>query len=149
MKMETDLASAHLTRTASRDPELTYNKMTISNLSKISEPHITWSKYLTSGNADKGFDFKRYFELIGRNEVEMGEVNVSCVDAIKKASSVCSSPVLNHYLCFHAANSCAPHLSREFVNAHFAFHDKELKGTTDIRYADYHIQALTTRQTHK
>jgi putative endopeptidase len=137
MKMEIDLASSHLTRTATRDPELTYNKMTIANLTKISEPHMTWNNYLTSGKAGTGFDFQRYFELIGRNEEQMGEINVSCVDAIKKASAVSSSPAFAHYLCFHAVDSSAPHLSREFVNAHFAFHDKELKGTTDIRCVSY------------
>ena len=130
---ETSLASAHLTRTASRDPELTYNKMSIANLSKITQPDITYSGYLTTGVAPQGFEWKKYFSLIGRDEESMGDVNAACVDALKKASLLSTSPSLPHYLCFHAVNSSAQHLSSEFVTAHFNFHDKELKGTAEIR----------------
>jgi predicted metalloendopeptidase len=132
--LETALASAHLTRTAGRDPELTYNKMSISHLATITQPDITYAQYLTTGVAEKGFDWKKYFALIGRDETAMGDVNAACVDALKKASVLSASPSLPHYLCFHAVNSSAQHLSSEFVNAHFNFHDKELKGTTEIRY---------------
>ena len=132
--LETALASAHLTRTAGRDPELTYNKMSISHLATITQPDITYAQYLTTGVAQKGFDWKKYFALIGRDEVAMGDVNAACVDALKKASLLSASPALPHYLCFHSVNSSAQHLSSEFVNAHFNFHDKELKGTTEIRY---------------
>jgi putative endopeptidase len=40
---------------------------------------------------------------------------------------------MSHYLCFHAVNMCAPHLSDAFVNTHFEFHEKVLSGTTEIR----------------
>ena len=132
--LETSLASAHLTRTASRDPELTYNKMSISSLSILTQPDLTYPVYLTTGKAPTGFDWQKYFTLIGKNEEHMGEVNVSCVDAMKRVSVISSSPALPHYLCFHAGNSCAAHLSSAFVNAHFDFHDKVLKGTLEIRY---------------
>ena len=51
---ETLLASAHLTRTASRDPELTYNKMNIAQLSKITQPDLTWESYLATGGPPRG-----------------------------------------------------------------------------------------------
>ena len=139
--LETSLASAHLTRTASRDPELTYNKMSIPLLSILTQPELTYAVYLTTGKAPKGFDWQKYFTLIGKSEEQMGEVNVSCVDAMKRVSEISSSPALPHYLCFHAGNSCAAHLSGAFVNAHFEFHDKVLKGTVEIRFVTH----ITTR----
>ena len=122
--LETSLASAHLTRTASRDPELTYNKMSIAHLAKITQPEITYSGYLTTGTAPKGFEWQKYFSLLGKDEESMGDINAACVDALKKASLLSKSPSLPHYLCFHAVNSSAQHLSGEFVTAHFNFHDK-------------------------
>jgi hypothetical protein len=46
---ETSLASSHLTKTASRDPELTYNKMSVQSLSVLTQPPLLWPAYLASG----------------------------------------------------------------------------------------------------
>ena len=133
MAFETALASAHLTRTASRDPELTYNKMSISELCKITTPALTWSSYLSTGKETPGIDWIKYFEMIGRNAQLLGDINLSTIDALKKASELISSPVLTDYLTFHTVNCSAQHLSSQFVNAYFEFHEKELKGTLEIR----------------
>ena len=42
--------------------------------------------------------------LAGKPEDELGYVNVSTVDAIKRVLELMSSPALPHYLAFHVAN---------------------------------------------
>jgi predicted metalloendopeptidase len=49
LELETSLASSHLTKTASRDPELTYNKMSVQSLSVLTQPPLLWPAYLASG----------------------------------------------------------------------------------------------------
>jgi putative endopeptidase len=61
--LETSLAQSHLTRTDSRDPERTYNKMSVPNLSVLTQPELTWASYLATGNPPKGIDWTRYFRL--------------------------------------------------------------------------------------
>jgi predicted metalloendopeptidase len=73
------------------------------------------------------------YESIGTSAEDIGEINVSTVEALKKASLLSSSQTMPHYLCFHAVNMCAPHLSDAFVTTHFEFHEKVLSGTTEIR----------------
>ena len=133
MEFETLLAKAHLTRTASRDPELTYNKMSITELVTLTQPELLWANYLSSGKPSVGIEWKKYFSLIGKSAELMGDVNVSTIDALKQASFLASSSTLPDYLAFHAVNSCAQHLSSHFVNAHFEFHETVLKGTNEIR----------------
>jgi predicted metalloendopeptidase len=138
---EMALAEAHLTRTAARDPELTYNKMSIQQLVDATQPALTWPAYLsgtTGATSQPKLDWVRYFELIGKAPAVMGDVNVAMVAAMKRAAELAANSgglaaALPHYLSFHVANSYAPHLSAAFVDAHFAFHEKELKGTTEIR----------------
>lgn len=130
---ETALASAHLTRTESRDPEKTFNKMTLRQLVKSTAPPLTWSAYLTKGCIAGPFDWYRYFELIGKPEDDLGYVNAAMVDALKKVTEQISSPSLRHYLAFHVANEFAPHLSEDFTQLQFQFYEKELKGTAEIK----------------
>ena len=132
MLMETAFASAFLTRTACRDPELTYNKMSIVDLKALTRSEPSWRSYLARG-APNDLQWDEYFETIGKPSQEMGEVNVGMVDAIKRMNVVVNHPSLEHYLVFHCLNSYAPHLTREFVETHFNFHEKELKGTAEQR----------------
>jgi hypothetical protein len=64
--LETSLASSHLTKTASRDPELTYNKMSVQSLSVLTQPPLLWPAYLATGQPPKGIDWVKYFKSIGR-----------------------------------------------------------------------------------
>ena len=129
LEFEIQLASCHLTRTAARDPQLTYNKMSINDLNRRSKSHpITWSQYLSTG-LPPPFDWKKYFAAVGKDEVAMGEINVATVDAITSVASMLESPFLPHYLAFHVANSFATNLGSAFVDLHFEFFDQYLKGT--------------------
>lgn len=162
-QLETDLAGAHLTRTACRDPELTYNKKTLEDLQTLcasaaakrhtemqisSSPGVTWSEYLTkplsaltpppSAEAlDKLFNWEEYFELIGKKKDELGEINVATIRGIEKAFELlCLSetPALQHYLVFHTVLSFSDcHLPMVFKEAHFQFYETVLKGTTEMK----------------
>lgn len=132
MHMETTFAAAFLTKTACRDPELTFNKMTIPELEALTRSQLTWPTYLTRG-CSENFNWVDYFEAVGKSSHEMGDVNVGMVDAMKKVNYMANHPSFYHYLVFHCINSFAPHLTKEFVEAHFMFHEKELKGTAEQR----------------
>jgi putative endopeptidase len=132
-EFERSLAESHLTRTESRDPELTYNKMSLSALVDLCSSANT-----EENTPFSGIDWYQYFSRIGKSEDLLGEINISAINAIKKASELCKS-VLNsnkhehfyHYLIFHSVDSNANHLSKEFVEASFNFYEKELKGTSE------------------
>jgi putative endopeptidase len=130
---ETALAKLHLTRTESRDPKLTYNKMNILDLVKrCKNVPLEWSKYLATGIPDMKFDWLQYFEMIGKPALEMGDINVSSINAVTRFMQLLDNDALEHYLLFHVLNSFAPHLSDDFVQAHFQFHEKDLKGTSEM-----------------
>ena len=67
-----------LNTTASRDPELTYNKMSIERLAAVTTPPLDWSTYLVRGITiphDNDWNWSKYFSLIGKAPEVMGEVN--------------------------------------------------------------------------
>lgn len=134
LAFETQLANAHLTRTASRDPLLTFNKMSVAKLSTMSRPQLSWAEYLSSGvQSDKWINWEAYFAAIGKSAELLGDINVSAVQAITTLSTIISAPknalALQHYLVFHCLNSFAAHLPAAFGDAQFEFFEKELKGT--------------------
>lgn len=134
LQYETSLASLHLTRAESRDPNRTFNKMSVDQLMKISKPALTWAAYLAKGPETSSlFDWHRYFELIGKSSFQLGDVNVAMVDAVTGFPSLLASStsVLQHYLTFHCVNSFCAHLSRPFSITHFEFHEKFLQGTQE------------------
>lgn len=134
---EKELAESHLTRTLCRDAQLTYNKMSIAALQELVTPPLSWASYLARGVNDgtkrSCFDWSRYWEIVGKPVSQLGDVNVACVDAIKKASVLCFSPALPHYLAFHIVLKNAKHLPRSFTDLHFRFFEKTLQGTTEIK----------------
>eukprot|EP01038_Epipyxis_sp_PR26KG_P009015 gene9015-12158_t len=123
------LTYAQMTRTAYRDPDLTYNRMNIETLVSLTKPTITWPMYLTKGSHVKEFDWRKYFCLIGKSPDELGNINVAMVDSIKNFPNLLQDPRLPNYLIFQSLDSYAMHLSSDFVHAHFNFHERELKGT--------------------
>eukprot|EP01038_Epipyxis_sp_PR26KG_P004814 gene4814-6744_t len=138
-KFELSLASSHLTRTAARDPELTFNKMNINKLKSITTPAFTWSSYLANGSSSSlnnnhnkpKFDWNLYFTTIGKSAHELGEINVAMIDAMKHFPTILNSSAFVPYLIFHTINNLAPHLQSTFVDTHFNLHEKELKGTSE------------------
>jgi putative endopeptidase len=137
--LETKLAKSHLTRTQRRDPKVTYNKFSLSTLEKFCSPPLTWSRYLARGVNNSPpppheFSWKSYFNHLTSRD--LGEMNVSTVEAIKAAVEVINfTPIdeLVPYLVFHVVLHFSAHLSKEFTSLHFEFFEKTLKGTQELK----------------
>lgn len=113
MKIETRLAKAGNTRTENRDPEATYNKMTIAELKKITAK----------------FDWDTFFT--GINLTNPGDVNVCQPKFIKEVGKIVSDTnieELKTYLKWNIINGIAGTLSKEFVNEQFEFNSKFMNG---------------------
>jgi putative endopeptidase len=121
--LEYSLAEAHMTRTENRDPHETYNKMSIAELS--------------TKCCNDQFDFASYFLAATGKDVEgLGDINVVNTKALERAAKVasCAEPeTLLAYLCWKVVVSCAPYLSKAFVDQHFDFFEKTMMGTTEIK----------------
>ena len=120
--VELRLAEAHMTRTECRDPEATYNKMSVADLT----------------DRKKGaFDFGAY--LLGstnKSEEDLGDINVRNVGALERAAEVASSidsNSLSYYLKWRAVSSFAPYLSKAFVDENFDFFERTLSGTQEMK----------------
>ncbi|MEW6195380.1 MAG: M13 family metallopeptidase [Bacteroidota bacterium] len=118
MNIETRLAKASNTRLQNRDPEKTYNKMSIRQLKKISE----------------GFDWDVYFEGLGIENPNV--VVVGQPQFFEEIGKMMNDVKLNDwmvYLKWHMINNAANALSSDFVNEHFNFYGKFLNGTKALQ----------------
>lgn len=121
-KLEEQLAERHMTRTECRDPEATYNKMTLADLNQTCNHAFAFDSYLLGST--------------GKTQEELGDINVRNVEALKRVAHVLSSvdaDTLRSYLQWRAVSSCAPYLSKVFVNENFEFYEKVLSGTTELK----------------
>jgi putative endopeptidase len=121
-QLEQSLAKAHMTKTENRDPQTTYNKMTIDHLSEICERKFDFASYLKAAT--------------GKSVDELGEVNVRNVQAIQCAAALAAEidpEVLEGYLRWKTVCSCAPYLGSNFVQKHFDFYEGVLQGTKEMK----------------
>lgn len=120
--MELRLAEAHMTKTECRDPEATYNKMSVADLVELG-----------SG----AFDFASYFVgATGKSAEELGDINCRNTEALKRVAEVASTiepEVLSIYLRWASVKSCAPYLSKAFVEENFDFFERTLSGTEEMK----------------
>lgn len=120
--LELALAEKHMTKTENRDPHATYNKMTVATLTETCKG---------------AFDFESYFRgSTGKSVEELGDINVRNVAAIECMAEVIStvdSNVLSDYLRWGAIKSCAPYMSKAFVDENFRFFETVLMGTAEIK----------------
>jgi putative endopeptidase len=118
LALETALAEHHWTRTANRDRDATYNKMSISEL-RESAPAFDWSGYLAAG---------------GLTDVDT--VIVRQPDYLPRATELLAATqigAIREYLAFHALDQAAPLLSSPFDDAHFEFRGRTLQGLREQR----------------
>tara|TARA_B110000046_G_scaffold112201_1_gene119314 strand:+ start:3335 stop:5377 length:2043 start_codon:yes stop_codon:yes gene_type:complete len=116
--MEKSLAEISMTRVERRDPELTYNKLSFSELQKLTS-EINWGSQ---------------FSLIGLNNVQnvvVGQPNFfKGLNKMLKDIPVSDWKVYSRWKLIDAY---ASNLSSEFVNANFDFFGKTLSGTEVIK----------------
>ncbi|HTL33889.1 MAG TPA: M13-type metalloendopeptidase [Kofleriaceae bacterium] len=116
--LEEKLAKTHWTRIQNRDPQKTYNKMTVAELQKTA-PGIDWKPWLKAVGYEKETAF-----------------NVNQPTAITGLAKLVKSESLatwKDYLAFHALSEAAPYLSKNFVDTRFEFYGKTLSGTPQIK----------------
>lgn len=118
MRIETELAQAHITREMRRQPELNYHKMLVPDLNTQVAP----------------FEWAYYFEEMGAAGLD--SLNVSQIEPVKTAIAIIGREplkALQDYLGWKVINSAANYLSDDFVNANFEFYGKTLSGSKELR----------------
>ena len=118
MRIETELAKAHITKEMRRLPELNYHKMLVEELNTQVAP----------------FEWALYFEAMGAAGLD--SLNVSQIEPVQAAVAIIQREpveVLQDYLSWKVINSAASYLSDDFVNANFEFYGKTLSGSKELR----------------
>jgi len=118
MEIETRLARASMTRVEQRDPNATYHRMTLGELSDLAP----------------GFGWKAYFAAIGKPSP--GPINVEQPAFFKEVSAMMNDVTLadwKTYLRWHVVNAAAPWLSSAFVAESFHFNGEVMTGAKQIQ----------------
>ncbi|MBL0219341.1 MAG: M13 family metallopeptidase [Myxococcales bacterium] len=112
--LEEKLAAVHWTRVENRDPQKTYNKMTLAELEKLAP----------------GMDWKAWADGVGLAKAPA--FNVNQPSAITGTAKIIKSEpisVWRDYLTIRLLSATAPYLPKKFVDARFAFYGTTLTGT--------------------
>jgi predicted metalloendopeptidase len=117
--LETELAKVQWTKVENRDPVKTYNKLEFAKLEQL-EPGFAWPAYLK----DSGVQ--------GRAET-LNVAQPSYFTALGKILEATPLPVWKTYFRWHLLSDMAAYLSQEFVDEHFAFYLKALRGIPENR----------------
>lgn len=116
--IEKSLAEISMTRVERRDPNKTYNKMSVSELSALSS-NIDWNSYI---------------QTVGLESVDT--VVVSQPDFMKGVSELITSIPLEDwksYMKWSALSTYASSLSSDFVDEDFDFYSRTLSGTKEMK----------------
>jgi putative endopeptidase len=128
--IETRLAEASLTRVENRDPQRTYNKMTLADVQALGA----------------GFDWPRYFEALGIASVPA--VNVRQPSFFRAFDLVAGTAPVSEwrtYLRWHLLRSMADALPVAFQDESFAFYGRTLNGVPQQEQRWMRVQAATDR----
>ena len=118
LAMEIAIAKTHATQLATNDVEKGANR---------------WARSEFAARAP-GIDWNAFFDAAGLGAQQ--DFIVWQPGAVTGMAAVAASEPLStwkDYLSFHAVDRAAPYLPKAFVDAHFAFHDKALSGTPELR----------------
>jgi putative endopeptidase len=130
LDIETRLARASLTRVENRDPQKTYNKMTLAELQAIGS----------------GFDWAKYFAALGISQVPA--LNVRQPQFFKAFAGLAASvppAQWRTYLQWHVVRGMADSLTTAFEDESFAFNGKVLNGVPQQEKRWMRVQAATDR----
>ncbi|MCE3261231.1 MAG: family peptidase [Pseudoduganella sp.] len=117
--LETGFARAHWSAVDNRDPNKTYNKLSLAEL-KALMPGFDWDAYLKGVGVAGKID-----------SVVVGQP--SYLAALDKLIEDTPLPVWKAYFEFHMLSSFAPYLSQAFVDESFAFRGAVLTGAKEQR----------------
>ena len=118
LDLETKLAKVSMTKLDLRDPNKTYNKMTLDELQKLS-PNFDWKNFFTGIGLENPGDI-----IVGQPEFFKGISNFINEEKLED---------LKTYLTWNLIRSSAKYLSSDFVNENFDFYGKTLTGSQTIQ----------------
>jgi len=111
------IAQAHWDRVKNRQRELTYNKMTLDDVSGLS-PDMDWAGFL---------------ETLGVDETSVVVRQPDYIEALNGIWNTTSLAQWKDYTAFKFVDSLAAYLSEDFVQAQFEFEGRTLGGLEEIR----------------
>ncbi len=126
MALETKLAAHMLSRVQLRDPQATYHKMKLAELTTLT-PGIDWPAYF----AMTGFPL-----LDTAGKLRCDEFNVTQPDFFQAFDTVLNTTAIadwRAYLRWQLVHDLAPFLSEPFVRENFDFFGKTLTGQQELR----------------
>ncbi len=115
LELETALARVQWTRVENRDPIRTYNKKSLAALDALT-PGYAWKSWLTSAR------------IAGKTDAVI-VAQPSYLEGFAKTVEAMPLDAWKAYLKFRVVASCAPYLSKPFVDENFAFQGGVLAGT--------------------
>jgi len=116
LKLETELAKVHWSKTELRDAEKRYNLYRTEDLSKLTSK-FPWQQFFAACGAPK-----------------LAEVNVatpSYFQGLEKLVETVSVDEWKEYLRFRALDEAAPFLTKNFADAHFELHERAVSGVPE------------------
>jgi putative endopeptidase len=117
--IETELAKVQWTKVENRDPVKTYNKFEFAKLGAIARGY-DWKAYLV----DSGVEGKTDYLVVSQPSYITGFNNLLQTTPL---------PLWKAYFRWRLLNDFAPYLSKDFVDAHFAFYGTALRGIPQNR----------------
>ncbi len=117
LRIETALAKGSLDRVSRRDPDRTYHKLPLADLSSLAP----------------GFDWPRYFKA--QDTPPFSDLNVSVPDFFKAMDAAVAQTSLDDlkaYMRWHLVHAEASLLAKAFVDEDFAFYGKLLTGAEEL-----------------
>ena len=117
LAIQTRLANASRTRADLRNPEKSYNKRTVAQLSEMT-PNFSWTDYTTTRGVANA----------------PAEVNVGQPEFFTEVNKMMTDVSINDwktYLRWMTIDSAAPRLSKAFVDEDFDFNSRYLNGTKE------------------
>jgi putative endopeptidase len=130
MALETKLAEAAMTRVEARDPDKTYNLMTLSQLQQHA-PQFDWAAFFNAAGVEK-----------------VGDINVAQPNFFKSfATFVADIPIetWGEYRQWHTLRAMSPYMGGEYEKENFAFYGKELTGVDEMESRERRITATIDR----
>jgi len=115
LDFETAIAEVSWSNAERRDPEKTYNPMSVAALGEAAP--FPWRRLLASADLD------------GVNRVVV--VENTAIPEIAAAYARTPLDTLKAWLAFHLADGAAPYLSKRFVAANFSFHSRTMSGVEE------------------
>ena len=115
LALETAMARIQWTRVASRDPQKTYNPLTVAQLQALA-PDLDWQRYFAASGLPDPLP-----TLIVRQPDYLGGLS-----GLMRGTPLAT---WREYFRFRLLSSSAPYLSRAFVEEGFAFNEGVLRGT--------------------